>query len=102
MRPAGFHLAGIVGGIVGLKLHVGHAGLFAGALHAHRLAQCLVGDLHVETLFGFLFEQLAFLVPDIAGTGAAAVSNMKASIRFSSVMTRTQKSARQERKDPCA
>lgn len=78
----------------GLKLHVGHSGLLAGALHANRLAQCLVGDLHVETLLELLFEQLAFLVPDIAGTGAAAVSNMKASIRFSSAMMRTQKGAR--------
>ena len=34
---AGFHLAGIVGGVIGFKLHVGHAGLLAGALHAHRL-----------------------------------------------------------------
>lgn len=37
MRQAGFHLAGIVGGVIGFKLHVGHAGLLVGALHAHRL-----------------------------------------------------------------
>lgn len=32
----------------------------------------LIGDFHIEALLELLFEQLAFLVPDIAGISAVA------------------------------
>ena len=55
-----------------LQVVQAHHGATDAVAFAHRLAQRLVGDLHIEALLELLFEQLAFLVPDVAGVGAVA------------------------------